>query len=78
MKKDPHDLERLNKMISPYQGPGWAATSRPEKERMLRAQSCKRRQIRRAEAPIDALHVWAYVIFCVFLAGILIVELGGM
>ncbi len=45
MKKDPHDLERLNKMISPYQGPGWAATSRPEKERMLRAQSRKRRQI---------------------------------
>jgi hypothetical protein len=46
MKKDPHDLERLNKMISPYQGPGWAATSRPEKERMRLAVLC----IEKAEA----------------------------
>jgi hypothetical protein len=72
------DVERLNKLISPYQGPGWAATVRPEKERMQRAQSRKRRQIRRAEAPMSAAHAWAYGIFGVFMVIILVVELGSM
>lgn len=77
MKKDPHDLERLNKMISPYQGPGWNVTVRPEKERMQRAQSRKRRQIRRAEAPLHPMQIWAWVVFAVFLIGLTIYRLGG-
>lgn len=77
MKKDPHDLARLNKMISPYQGPGWAATVRPEKERMQRAQSRKRRQIRRAEAPVSELQIWAWVVFAICIVGIVIYRLGG-
>ena len=78
MKKDPHDIERLNKMISPYQGPGWSATVRPEKERMQRAQSRKRRQIRRAERPMTSMEGWAYAVFGVAMAVIILFELGGM
>ena len=78
MKKDPHDLERLNKMISPYQGPGMSVTVRPEKERIQRAQSRKRRQIRRAEAPISEMQIWAWVVFAIFLVGLTIYRLGGM
>lgn len=75
---DKHDLERLNKMVSPYQGPGWAATVRPEKERMQRAQSRKRRQIRRAERPMSSMEGWAYAIFGVVMLIIVLVEMGRL
>lgn len=50
MQQDKAELARLNAMISDYQPVSWSVSVRSEHERMLRAQSRKRRQVRQRES----------------------------
>ncbi|WP_412504494.1 hypothetical protein [Roseovarius sp. SYSU LYC5161] len=66
MKDEAEELKRLNQKISPYEG-NWngQATTKSERERMLRAQSRKRRQLRRHEAD---QHLWLIKLIFVVVA----------
>lgn len=46
------EIDALNKLISPYQGAAYGGV-KSEHERMLRAQSRKRRQLRRAHPELS-------------------------
>jgi hypothetical protein len=71
------EIWRLNKRISPYQG-NWnaQATKRSERERMLRAQSRKRKQLRLQEADQHLWPIKALLVVAAFIV-MLAVGLGG-
>lgn len=74
MKNETDELKRLNQKISPYEG-NWngQATTKPERERMLRAQSRKRRQLRRHEADQN---LWLIKLIFVVVAFVTMLAVG--